>query len=217
MDIKDAYNILNKNRKDFKMKGESGELIALSITKEFQKKVDCIILHSYKYRYVTNDYGVPYEGNIKLEDGEFIGITDASYTDEIDLLIITKYRVFVVEVKARSGRWLIEDHWIKQNGKKEDKSPLAQDEKHCRHLYHHCYEYLPLGHENYIVPVVLFVDRADILDKRCPDMRVYIPVEIANRYLDFLIEHNSPLKYAINTERLLEFLLNNGECDGIYK
>lgn len=215
--VTDAYKKLEQCRLLAKEKGDAGEEILLNLAYDFQEKNECILLWSYSYPYQMKRDRELLPGNIKLQDGKFIELTKEGYNDEIDLVIITPYRLFVIECKARGGKWDIYDHWANQNYKAVDKSPITQCEKHCRHLYQLIYEYLPDCNEDYIVPLTAFVDRATITEKRAKKYRNYMPVCIANNFKKTLKELNKPLEYQIDSKRLLERLLQEGEARGVYK
>lgn len=204
--VDEAYKLLNKVRGNSKEKGNAGEDIALAIAKKFQQKVDCAIFHSYSYPYQIMKSGRPYQGNLFWVNGKYEHKTDASYPDEIDILVVTDLRIFAIEVKARTGKWTIDDEWVSQNNKKDEKSVVIQAEKHARHFYHFINELLPEGVENYIVPVIVFVDKAKIIDRRTYEFKENVNVVIANTLLEWLFENNSPLAYKLNKPRIIRYL-----------
>ena len=215
--IADAYKKLDSCRTVAKEKGDAGEEILISLARMYQEDQDCVIVWSYSYPYMSDRYSKLYTGNIKLGEDGFIQLTKEGYNDEIDLVIITPYRVFVIECKARSGRWLLYDHWAKQNSKDVDKSPITQCEKHARHFYHLVHEYLPDGKPEYIVPITAFVDRCTLTDKRSKEYREYIQVSIANTFKRLIKENDTPLNYKINGAELLKFMLNKGSARKVYR
>ena len=208
--IAEAYATLNKCRTVAKDKGDAGEEILMALAKEYQEDYPCVILWSYSYPYSSNRNGQLYTGNIKLQNGEFIELTKEGYNDEIDLVIVTNYRVFVIECKARSGTWVLYDHWAKQNSVDVDKSPISQCEKHARHLYPLIYEYLPDGKPEYIVPLTVFVDKCKLTDKRGAFDRKYIKATIANKFKSVLQANDTPLEYQIDIKHLVDFMLQKG-------
>lgn len=212
MDVNKAFKLMHKNRKDNQKKGELGENISLALAQKYTSgRDDCIILHSYKYPYYVDEFEEVLPGNIKYIDKEFKTLQKESYSDEIDLVIITAYRIFAIEVKARVGKWLIYDHWAKQNSKMVDKSPVAQAEKHARHLYATIHEYIPDGNPKYIIPVVVYVDKSEIKDTRSKEFKNYVAVCTADTFIKKLKMLENPLKYNIETKELLEFMMEVGE------
>ena len=205
--ISEAYATLNRCRTVAKDKGDAGEEILMSLAKEYQEDQECIVLWSYLYPYSSNRDGKTYTGNIKLQNGKFIELTKEGFKDEID----------VVKCKARSGKWLVYDHWAKQNSADVDKSPITQCEKHARHLYHLIYEYIPDGKSDYIVPVTAFVDRCILTDKRSKQYRDYIKVCIANNFKSIIREHDTPLTNKLSVKHILDFMLDKGEARKVCK
>lgn len=217
MDVNKAFKLMHKNRKDNKKKGDAGEEISLALAQQYTKdRDDCTILHSYKYPYYIDPSGEVLSGNIKYENGEYHTIQRAGFEDEVDLIIITAYRIFAIEVKARSGKWHIFDHWSKQGGKMVDKAPVAQAEKHARHLYATVHEYLPDGDPKYIIPVVVYVDKSEIKDTRSKEFKNYVHVCNANTFIKKLKMLENPLKYNIDSKELIEHMLEVGDAT-VYK
>ena len=185
-------------------KGDLGEDAVIAACYERKQKVGKGLLYqSFMYPYQTNRDGVCYTGNIKYEDGKFVEYTRDSINDEIDVLYVTPYRVFPIEVKSYGARKLeVYDCWFNRNGTPVEKSPIAQAEKHARHLYHAIYDVLPDGKPEYIVPIVCFVDKCKVLDDRPPASRDYIPVCILNTLLKTLNKYNTPLEYNLDLDMI---------------
>lgn len=202
----DVNRILKRMRTEgklsYKAKGDLGEQAVLSICIERQRKNGGLLYSSYKYPYQHNSTGQTAGGNIVLVDGKFTDVTKDSYEDEIDILYITNYRIFVIEVKSYKAKIDIYDHWFKKNGSNVDKSPITQTEKHCRHLYQALWEYIPDGDPKYIVPIVVFVDKCTINDDRSEDMRKYIPVCILNNFKETINLYNMPLRYNLDLKSI---------------
>ena len=206
-------DILNNMRKagkiqDYKSKGNAGEeaVIALCYDRK-QRSGTGLLYQSFMYPYQSDRSGVVYTGNIKYENNAFVEYTDESINDEIDVLYITPYRVFVIEVKAYHARKLeVYDHWFNYNGKPVEKSPIVQAEKHARHFYHAIKDYIPDGDWNYIIPLVCFVDNCKILDDRSEYFQDYIPISTLNTLLKTIEEFNTPLEYNIDLSLLEEHL-----------
>lgn len=189
---------------DMKEKGDLGEEAVLAICNERKQKTgNGLLYQSYMYPYQTNRSGVCYTGNIKYENEQFVEYTNDSINDEIDVLYITPYRIFVIEVKSYKARSLdVYEHWFNRNSTPVDKSPIAQAEKHARHLYHAIYDVLPDGNPKYIVPMVCFVDKCRVRDDRSEHFRDYVPVCILNNLLKTLNKYNTPLEYNLDLTHL---------------
>lgn len=208
---------MHKNRHINKIKGEAGENILLALAQQYIKnRDDCTIIHSYKYPYYVDETGKVLTGNIKYENGEYKSLEKAGYFDEIDLVLITAYRIFAIECKARVGKWEIFDHWAKQNSKMVDKSPICQAEKHARHLYGSIHEVLPFGSKDYIIPITVYVDKCKIIDTRSKKFKKYVHVCNANTFINKIRALENPLKYNLDTKEIINYMMEIGEGD-IYK
>ena len=185
---------------DMKSKGNLGEEAVLAICYDRKQKVgNGLLYQSFMYPYQTSRGGTCYTGNIKYENNEFVEYTDDSINDEIDVLYVTPYRIFAIEVKSYHARKLdVYEHWFNRNGTPETKSPIAQAEKHVRHLYHAIYVVLPDGNPNYIVPLVCFVDKCKVRDDRSQHFIDYVPVCILNNLLQTINKYNTPLAYNLD-------------------
>ena len=75
---------------------------------------------------------------------------------------------------------------------------------HCRHLYSFLFRALPKGDTRYIVPIVVFVDEADIEDNRADWQRDYILVRTLNSLHETLEDYMPPLDYKLDLS-----LINN--------
>lgn len=189
---------------DMHEKGELGEQAVLSICMDRKEKVgNGLLYQSYTYPYQTNASGVCYTGNVKLENNQFVEYTKDTYQDEIDVLYITSYRVFPIEVKSYKARTLsVYEHWFNRGSTPVDRSPVMQAEKHARHLYHAIYDVLPDGSPEYIVPIVCFVDKCKVLDDRSQHFRDYVPVCILNNLLSIINKYNTPLDYNLDLNEI---------------
>lgn len=195
-----------------KEKGNLGEDAVLDLCLGIKRACNGILVQSFAYPYASNAQGKNYTGNIKLENGKYVEYTDqAGLKDEIDILLITPYRIFPIEVKSYKAHIKIYDHWMDRdnNGPSKpkgmlpvDKSPVAQAEKHARHLYHQIYEVLPDGQPAYIVPIVCFVDKCTVEDNRSPANQQYLPVSILNTLRQTIYANNTPLKYQLDLDAL---------------
>lgn len=197
--------------RNIKDKGDLGEDAVLDICLAIKRQIGGFVIQSYAYPYASNREGKNYTGNIKLENGQFVEYTDIKgLTDEIDVLLVTPYRIFPIEVKSYKAKIRVYDHWMDRdnNGSgtrgmaKVDKSPIAQAEKHARHLYHQIHMCLPDGKPDYIVPMVCFVDRCVVDDDRSDAMQAYLPVTILNTLRPTIVQYNAPLRYALDLEAI---------------
>lgn len=204
--INDVLSSMRKAGKvqDMKEKGNLGEDAVLSILYERKQQTgNGLLYQSFMYPYQTDRSGKCFTGNIKYEDKEFLEYTSESINDEIDVLYVTPYRIFPIEVKSYKARRLdCYDHWFNRESTPVDKSPICQAEKHARHLYHAIYDVLPDGDPHYIVPMVCFVDKCKVRDDRSPHFQEYIPVCILNNLLKTVNTYNTPLEYNISIEQL---------------
>ena len=195
---------------DMRQKGDLGEEAVLAICYDRKEKAGAGLLYqSFMYPYQTDRSGKCYVGNIKYEDGQFKEYTRETINDEIDVLYITPYRVFVIEVKSYKARSLdVYEHWFNRGSTPVDKSPIMQAEKHARHLYHAIYDVLPEGDPRYIQPLVCFVDKCRVRDDRSQHFIDYVPVCILNNLLSTINKYNTPLEYNLALDQI-EAKLNN--------
>lgn len=195
---------------DMREKGNLGEEAVLAICYERKEKAGRGLLYqSFMYPYQTNRSGTCYTGNVKYENNQFVEYTDDSINDEIDVLYITPYRIFAIEVKSYKARSLdVYEHWFNRGSTPVDKSPIMQAEKHARHLYHAIYDVLPDGNPQYIKPLVCFVDKCKVRDDRSKHFVDYVPVCILNNLLSTINKYNTPLEYNLDLEQI-EAKLNN--------
>lgn len=182
---------------DVRSKGDLGEEAVFNICLDRQRRTGGLLYQSYKYPYQENRQGKIYLGNIKLENGKYFDVT-SKLQDEIDILYVTSYRIFAIEVKSYHATIQLYDHWMKVNGSEVEKSVVTQSEKHARHLYHAIHDVLPNGNPNYIVPMMCFVDRCKVQDERSPEFAYYVPVSILNNFKRRLLDNNTPLEYNLD-------------------
>lgn len=163
----------------YKEKGNSGEKAVYDIIHNYRAMRGGLLYQSFMYPYASDRQGKIYLGNIFYDkDRKVFYDQTTQVNDEIDILYISPFRVFAIEVKAYHMRKVeFSDQWMVREGAMVEKSPLAQAEKHARHLYHSIYDVLPDGDWRYILPCVVFVDAVKSgEDKRSPNMRQYLPV-----------------------------------------
>lgn len=188
---------------EMKDKGDLGEDAVVALCYDRKQKFNSGLLYqSFKYPYQSDRNKNCYTGNVMYtgdKDNPFSDYTSDSIDDEIDVLYITNYRVFPIEVKSYHARHLdVYEHWFNRENKPEKKSPIMQAEKHARHLYHAIFDVLPDGNPNYIVPMVCFVDNCKVTDDRSQHFKQYVPVCILNNFLSTLVKNNVPLEYNLN-------------------
>jgi len=185
-----------KNSLTGKEKGDLGESIALSAIKRYDKEVNntkSLIYQGFKYSYTAS---VPGNAVYDKTSNSFKSFDSGSFDDEIDILYITEYRIFIIEVKARSGTWVFKDDWSFVRNEPSEKCPAAQTEKHARQFYSRCYPYIPDGNPEYVKCVLCFVDRVKLLDKRQHDYG--IKLSILNTLLMEISKLNVPLDRRID-------------------
>lgn len=189
-------------------KGSYGEQAVLAICEELYQNEGGILIHSYSYK--TDPMQV---GNIKKnDDGKFYLENLGSFT-EIDVLYVSPYRIFPIEVKAYKAKKITLTDTEIQGCYITNKSPVHQNEMHCRHLYADLFRVLPKGKTDYIVPIVCFVDKCEIEDLRSDWQREYIYVAILDTLRDVIDYFNTPLDYRLNLSDvdkvLKEFMVSN--------
>lgn len=182
-------------------KGTFGEQAVFKICEQHYQSEGGILVHSYSYKTDKSQ-----AGNIKKGENGQLYIENLGDYTEIDVMYISKYRVFPIEVKAyKSKEITLTDDGI-SGCYKTDKSPVHQNEMHCRHLYPVIYRGLPNGNTNYIVPIVCMVDTANIMDCRSDWQKDYIKLCILNTLEDTIKQFNTPLGYQLNLQ-LMDSLL----------
>lgn len=185
-------------------KGTFGEKAVFKICEQFYQREGGILIHSYTYKSDPN-----LEGNVKKDANGKLYIENVGSRTEIDIMYISKYKVFPIEVKAYkvsgSKQIIMKDDGI-YGCYKTDKSPVHQNEMHCRHLYPYLFRGLPNGDTRYIVPVVCMVDEACIVDERSDWQKSYIKLCILNTLENVIRQNNNPLEYQLNL-KLMDKLL----------
>ena len=193
----DINSLLNQmHKQDIKGKGTTGELAVLKICESIYEREGGILYHSYEYKVDTD---LP--GNIKRE-GNSLYIENLGDVTEIDVLLVTPYRVFPIEVKSyRANTITLTDSAI-DGCNANHKSPVHQNEMHCRHLYSGIAKSLPDGSTDYIIPIVCFVDECTVIDNRSDWQKEYIFVTILNNLKSEIIKHDVPGQYKLNLTTL---------------
>ena len=174
-------------------KGTFGEQAVFKICEDFYLNEGGILVHSYSYRVDKS-----LAGNIKRGDNGKFYIENLGDLTEIDILYVSKFKVFPIEVKAyRAKEIRLDDEGI-YGCYKTDKSPIHQNEMHCRHFYSHIFKNLPNGSTEYIVPIVCFVDKAQLIDNRSEWQKNYIKACTLNQLRELLIAKNVPGEYMLD-------------------
>jgi hypothetical protein len=173
-------------------KGTTGELAVTKICENIYQNQGGILYHSYEYK-VDKELA----GNIKKKEGKLF-IENLGSVTEIDVLLVTPFRIFPIEVKSyKANKITLRDDGI-YGCAITDKSPVHQNEMHCRHLYSHIFKSMPDGATDYIVPIVCMVDKAEVIDERSDWQKKYIKVCILNTLEDTIIRNNNPGEYRLN-------------------
>lgn len=182
-------------------KGTYGEQAVFKICEQFYQREGGILIHSYSYKVDKEQ-----KGNIKRgENGQLYVENLGDYT-EIDVLYVSKFRVFPIEVKAYRAKEIRFDDAGIYGCFKTDKSPVHQNEMHCRHLYPHIFRALPEGKTDYIVPLVCMVDKCNIIDERLDWQRDYIKLCVLNNLEETIRANNTPLNYRLNLQDMNNIL-----------
>lgn len=185
-------------------KGEYGELAALSICEQLYQTEGGILYHSYEYP-VEKEL----QGNIKRSPEGNVYVENLGSTTELDILYVSKYRVFPIEVKAYKAKEIIVTDTAISGCYKVDKSPLHQNEMHCRHLYPKIVRALPNGESKYIVPIVVFVDRCKLTVNTSDEIKRYIRAVTLNQFRACLSVLNTPCEYLIDLDVMDKVLNEN--------
>lgn len=195
-DVNRIWQKLDASRNDFKEKGVLGEQAVFRICEEVYRKYGGILYHSFTYKVDPEK-----AGNIKRREDGKLYVENLGSSTEIDILLVTPYRIFSIEVKTYSADTkegiVLTDAGI-SGCFKTDKSPVHQNEMHCRHLYSHVYRCIPDGDTGYIVPIVCFVDKCGLKDSRSSWQKEYVQVTTLNGLHERIMAGNRPCGYRID-------------------
>ncbi len=199
---KDVNDVINKMYKQEPIaKGSYGEDAVFKICEQLYQTEGGILIHSFEYK-TDKDLA----GNVKKKDDGNLYIENTGSMTEIDVMYISKFRVFPIEVKAyKAPKITITDKEIK-GCKSTSKNPVHQNEMHCRHLYPAIFRALPNGDTRYIVPIVCMVDRATIVDERSPWQKDYVKLSILDTIQDTIVQNNYPLECQLNLQLMNDIL-----------
>ena len=168
-------------------KGVYGEQAVFKICESLYQQNGGILYHSYSFK-TDKDKA----GNIKVGPQGNLMLETLSSTTEIDILYVTRYRVFPIEVKAYKAKEItLTDDRI-AGCFMTNKSPIHQNE-------------LPGGCSDYILPVVVFVDECKLIDKRSDWQKSYIYKATLHNFKDVITTLNVP------GEKVLD-LINIDKC-----
>ena len=185
-------------------KGSVGEQAVFKICEKFYQTEGGILVHSY-----THKVDPEQKGNIKKGENGQLYIENLGDITEIDILYISKYRIFPIEVKAyRAKQITLDDRGI-YGCYKTDKSPVHQNEMHCRHFYSFMLRALENGDTDYIVPIVCMVDKCQLIDNRSYWQRNYIHLCVLNTLEDTIRQYNTPKSHQMDLV-LCDKLLKEG-------
>lgn len=181
-------------------KGVYGEQAVFKICESLYQQNGGILYHSYSFK-TDKDKA----GNIKIGPQGNLMLETLSSTTEIDILYVTRYRVFPIEVKAYKAKEITLTDGRISGCFMTNKSPIHQNEMHARHLYTRIFRCLPGGCSDYILPVVVFVDECKLIDKRSGWQKSYIYKATLHNFEDVITTLNVP------GEKVLD-LINIDKC-----
>lgn len=190
------------HQQDPRLKGAPGERAAILALKRYKNlRPNSVILHSVAYPYIP---GTP--GNIHWENNTMIHYDRTTgVNDEIDIVYVTSYRIFLIEVKTyRRTAIKLTDLWEFNKNTPVPKSVQSQTEKHCRHFYYTFYDHIPDGKMDYIVPIIVFVDKCRVDDKRSDSQREEMPACTLNTLNKIVSVYDTPLDNAIDVDALVK-------------
>lgn len=212
-DIDSIFQEIDNCGTDYKKKGTLGELAVFRICEEIYHNQGGILYHSFQHKV---DDTLP--GNIKRSEQGNLFLEKLGRFTEIDILLVTPYILIPIEVKTYSairGNGIVLTDASISGCNETDKSPVHQNEMHCRHLYSYIYKSIPNGETKYIQPVVVFTDRCKVMDKRSQEQKDYIPVTTLNGLYALLQKINKPKEYRLNLDAVANSL--NECCFGYEK
>lgn len=178
-------------------KGSYGEQAVFKICEGFYQTNGGILYHSYSYKTDPEK-----AGNIKKANDGHLFVENLGNMTEIDVLYISKHRVYPIEVKAYKAKQItLTDDGI-EGCYKTDKSPVHQNEMHCRHMYSGLYRALPNGNTDYVIPIVCFVDKCKVIDKRSPAQKKYIYCTVLNNLRKFIKSMDKPGEFDLDLDTI---------------
>lgn len=182
-------------------KGVYGEEAVFTICEKIYQIEGGILYHSYEYAVDKTK-----EGNIKRHSNGTLYLENLGSTTEIDILLVTPYRIFPIEVKAYKAKEIILTDGAIDGCYKVDKSPVHQNEMHCRHLYPAIFTAVPNGETKYIVPVVVFVDKCKLSDQRSDWQKDYVHVTNLNNFESTIKSLDKPAENRLDLNAVANVL-----------
>ncbi len=169
-------------------KGVWGERAIVRILLNLYAERGGILIHSYEYQTDPTK-----NGNIKNHDGQLY-LERLGDSTEIDVLYVTQYRVFPIEIKS----YLANEIRLTTEGisgcATTEKSPIHQNEMHCNHLYSAIWEAIEAD-PTFIIPIVAFStweNKPIIYDNRSEGEREYIHVCNTNTVYETVKQLDTP-------------------------
>lgn len=197
VDKRALNSVLSKMRKsDVKAKGELGELACMLVLEDYASQLNKYALFN-SYTFLT-DPTIP--GNLFI-DGDSLTIkkdgkvNNMTHT-EIDVVLLTEFRIFVIEVKSYKAKKIVVTDKSIKGVMSRKKSPIHQNEMHCRQLYPKIAKALPYGDPSYLTQVTCFVDNAKVVVECSDFVREYSNVSILNSLRRIVSENNTPINSA---------------------
>lgn len=201
--MKDTAEINNILKQMKEQTPSYGEQAVFKICEKLYQTGGGVLYHSYEY-----PVDPAREGNIK-RSGTKLYIENLGTVTEIDVLLVTPYRVFPIEVKAYKAKKIVLTDDSIDGCSVTDKSPVHQNEMHCRHLYSFLFKSLPDGATEYIIPIVVFVDKCELIDRRSTWQKQYIKATILDRLETVINSCNIPGAYRLDLKSIEQTLKDN--------
>ena len=164
MGINDTLKAISKLKgfENSKEKGDAGEDAAIILIKDIIKSIpgEKALFQSVVYRLMCDKDGNELPGNLTLTAGR-LEPNVSNGTGEIDVLLLTEYHIFIIEVKTYNAYILVDDDWTYKGTNPKQLDPLKfcnlqQVEKSARHFYQQYIDMIPRGDHNYIKPVLVY-------------------------------------------------------------
>lgn len=128
---------------------------------------------------------------------------------EADLLVVTPYNVFVIEIKTIYGKMKVNEDYTMEivnqgdfRGNHEKKNFFRQNEMHCRHIYYHLHDILPNGDSSYIKPLIVMTGKMKVFDERNKSDKIRNPLVITNKLIPNLSRMDKPKDFLLDINRI---------------
>lgn len=167
-------------------------------------------------RYIVEQLGGYYLSSLVLPQSP---VLQSGSTTEIDSLIITPQRIFVVEVKTYKSTIKIKND-SSMTSSSFDHNFLLQNEMHARALYHLIHRYLPYGSDDYIVPVLIPVGVGGFTDDRpAKDKKLYpvVPLQLLPKLIaqNSVVKNKSLASYGLDMRAIYELCVKTSSENSI--